>query len=73
MGIRRRWKLPGILMSALFIFACTVYPDVNHDPSKNNRAAFRRDATDCAQAYPEVSSGVQVKQRIACMNLKGWY
>ena len=55
------------------LFACSLYPDVNRDPAKNNKATFQRDAIDCAQSYPESGSGVHVKQRIACMNLKGWY
>jgi hypothetical protein len=54
------------------IFGCSLYPDVNSDPAKNNKVTFQRDAVDCAQAYPESGSGVHVKQRIACMNLKGW-
>jgi hypothetical protein len=55
------------------LFACSLYPDVNRDPAKNNKATFQRDAVDCAQSYPEVGSGAHVKQRIGCMNLKGWY
>lgn len=62
----------GFLM-ATTLFACSLYPDVNRDPAKNNKATFQRDAVDCAQAYPEAGSGVHVKQRIGCMNLKGWY
>ena len=50
-----------------------IYPDVNVDPAKSNKATFQRDAVDCAQSYPEYGSGVHVKQRIACMNLKGWH
>lgn len=65
-----------VLMSlgiTAILFACSLYPDVNRDPAKNNKATFQRDAIDCAQSYPESGSGVHVKQRIACMNLKGWY
>jgi hypothetical protein len=58
---------------AMTLLACSLYPDVNKDPAKNNKASFQRDAIDCAQAYPESGSGVHVKQRISCMNLKGWY
>ena len=64
------------IFSSLFLlttlFGCSLYPDVNSDPAKNNKATFQRDALDCAKAYPEAGSGVHVKQRIACMNLKGW-
>jgi hypothetical protein len=49
-----------------------IYPNVNIDPSKNNKATFQRDALDCAKAYPSVDSGAHIKQRIGCMNLKGW-
>ena len=55
------------------LYGCSLYPDVNKDPAKNNKATFQRDAIDCAQAYPEAGSGVHVRQRIHCMNLKGWY
>ena len=55
------------------LFGCSLYPDVNADPAKNNKATFRKDALDCAQSYPESGSGVDIKQRIACMNLKGWH
>ena len=60
-----------LLISGLL--ACSLYPDVNKDPAKNNKATFQRDAVECAQAYPEAGSGVHVKERITCMNLKGWY
>lgn len=60
-----------ILISTLL--GCSLYPDVNVDPAKNNIATFKRDALDCSQAYPESGSGVHVKQRIGCMNLKGWH
>ena len=62
----------GLLMATV-LFACTSYPDVNSDPAKNNKATFHRDALDCAHSYPESGSGMHVKQRIACMNLKGWH
>ena len=58
---------------ASLLMGCSLYPDVNSDPAKNNKAAFRQDALDCAQSYPESGSGVHIKQRIACMNLKGWH
>ena len=64
--------LAGALMSSA-LFACSLYPDVNTDPAKNNKATFQRDAIDCAKSYPEAASGMHVKQRIACMNLKGWH
>ena len=66
-------KFVIILVTAITLFACSSYPDVNSDPAKNNLATFQRDAVDCAQSYPESGSGVHVKQRIAFMNLKGWH
>ena len=70
--IRNQLKvLFGFLTSAVLL-GCSLYPDVNRDPAKNNQATFRQDALDCAQAYPESGSGVHIKQRIGCMNLKGW-
>jgi hypothetical protein len=62
----------GLLLSCILL-GCSLYPDINKDPTKNNKATFQRDAIDCAQAYPEAGSGVHVRQRINCMNLKGWY
>jgi hypothetical protein len=62
-----------VLLLATMLLACSSYPDVNRDPAKNNQATFQRDAIDCAQSYPEAGSGVHIKQRISCMNLKGWY
>jgi hypothetical protein len=59
---------------ATVLFGCRsmTYPDVNVDSTKNNKATFQRDAIDCALSYPESGSGMHVKQRIGCMNLKGW-
>jgi hypothetical protein len=66
-------KVLGSYWIATTLLACSLYPDVNRDPAKNNKASFQRDAVDCAQSYPESGSGVHVKQRIGCMNLKGWH
>ncbi|AKD24638.1 hypothetical protein CL55_00003050 [Polynucleobacter duraquae] len=65
----------GGLCFILTLFGCgsIIYPDINKDPAKNNIATFRRDAIDCAGAYPESGSGIHIKQRIGCMNLKGWH
>ena len=66
-------KWATLLSAALVLWACTTYPTVNEDPAKNNQATFQKDALDCAKDYPEAGGGVHVKQRIACMNLKGWH
>jgi hypothetical protein len=62
-----------LLSMALVLWACSSYPTVNEDPAKNNQATFQKDAIDCAKAYPEAGGGGYVKQRITCMNLKGWH
>ena len=73
------FKLVAGISSAYFaltlLLGCgpVIYPDVNVDSAKNNKATFQRDAIDCAKSYPESGSGVHIKQRIGCMNLKGWY
>jgi hypothetical protein len=61
------------LLVGSILMGCSLYPNVNTDPAKNNKATFRQDALDCAQSYPESGSGVHIKQRISCMNLKGWH
>jgi hypothetical protein len=71
-SIQNRFKVLLSLWIGAVVFGCSSYPDVNRDPAKNNQATFRQDAVDCAQAYPESESGVYIKQRIGCMNLKGW-
>jgi len=67
------FKVAASFLMVSILLGCSLYPDENTDPTKNNKATFRKDALDCAQAYPESGSGVHVKQRIACMNLKGWH
>ncbi len=61
------------LLAGFTLIGCSSYPDVNSDPAKNNKVTFRQDALDCAQSYPESASGTHIKQRIGCMNLKGWH
>lgn len=72
---RYQARLLSASLVALSLFGCglLIYPDVNSDPAKNNQATFQRDAVDCAKAYPTVDSGAYIKQRIACMKLKGWH
>ena len=66
-------KITIALLAGSILMGCSLYPDVNSDPAKNNKATFRQDALDCAQSYPESASGTHIKQRIGCMNLKGWH
>jgi len=49
------------------------FPKTNSDPSKNNAKTFNQDLSDCIEVYPDGLAGVHVKQRISCMNLKGWH
>jgi hypothetical protein len=72
--MRYKTRLLSTFLLACFLFGCgsLIYPDVIDDPAKNNKATFQRDALDCAKAYPSVDSGAYIKQRIGCMNLKGW-
>lgn len=67
-------RLLSAFLIATSLFGCgsLIYPDVNVDSSKNNKATFQRDAVDCAKAYPTGDSGAYIKQRIDCMNFKGW-
>ncbi len=66
------FRMGSLVILFFSLCGCSSYPDQNTDPSKNNKATFQRDAIDCGQAYPEGGSGVYVKERISCMNLKGW-
>ncbi|MBT8544387.1 hypothetical protein G6646_09505 [Polynucleobacter paneuropaeus] len=65
-----------ILLSlvALSLLACAAgFPKTNSDPAKNNAKTFNQDLNDCIEVYPETYGGIQIKQRISCMNLKGWH
>lgn len=66
-------KLVGVILT-FSLNGCTsiTCPDTNVDSAKNNRVTLKEDAVDCARSYPEVDSGAHIKQRISCMNLKGW-
>jgi hypothetical protein len=66
-------KITIALLVGSILMGCSLYPDENSDPAKNNKVTFRQDALDCAQSYPESASGIHIKQRIGCMNLKGWH
>ena len=60
------------LAAGITLLGCSGFPDKNSDPAKNNVATHRVDMRDCAQSYPETPDGVYLKQRISCMELKGW-
>ena len=56
----------------LGLIGCASMPTTNQDPAKNNKVTYNKDLKDCREDYPEVGSGVHVRQWIGCMNLKGW-
>ncbi|MBT8530881.1 hypothetical protein G6708_07845 [Polynucleobacter paneuropaeus] len=62
-----------LLLSMLLACSGPQFPKTNSDPAKNNTQTFNQDLKDCLDAYPEASSGSYIKQRISCMNLKGWH
>jgi len=67
-------KLAIVILAALGLLACAAgFPKTNSDPTKNNPKTFNQDLNDCIEVYPESFSGAHVKQRISCMNLKGWH
>jgi len=61
-----------ICLSPVILAACVGMPSENSDSSKNNKTQWRKDLTECKEDYPELSSGVHIKQWVGCMNLKGW-
>jgi outer membrane biogenesis lipoprotein LolB len=62
-----------LLATSFFLVACvSKFPDQNIDPAKNNVTSYRKDLKECKEDYPEDGSGVYLRQRQGCMNLKGW-
>ena len=69
--------MKAVFLSALLVFglllpACATKAPVNTDPSQNNPASYKRDLADCKEAYPGSNTGIEIKERLACMKLKGW-
>ena len=62
----------AMILLCLGLIACMSMPTENQDPSKNNKANYNKDLKECREDYPEVGSGVHVRQWIGCMKLKGW-
>ena len=60
-----------LVMAGSTLLACG-FPTTHPDPVKNNPANYKTDLKDCAQSYPETPDGVYLKQRISCLELKGW-
>jgi hypothetical protein len=59
-------------MGGILLTACSQFPNTHPDATKNNPTQYRADMKDCAQNYPETSTGSYLKQRVSCMELKGW-
>ncbi|WP_215362646.1 hypothetical protein [Polynucleobacter sp. JS-JIR-II-50] len=62
----------SLLVFVLSVAACSTFPSENQNPAKNNKATYNRDLKECQEDYPEVGSGVHIRQWINCMKLKGW-
>ena len=71
-GFGRFQKIVLTVLAAALLGACVSMPTENQDPSKNNRATYRKDLKECQEDYPEMGSGVHLRQWVNCMNLKGW-
>jgi len=54
------------------LVACGGFPTTHPDAAKNNASTYKGDLKDCAQAYPETPDGIYLRQRVACLKLKGW-
>jgi hypothetical protein len=66
------YRIFVLLATLLCLIACSVIPNQNQDPRKNNRDTFRKDLQESQEDYPEISSGLHLRQWQGCMNLKGW-
>jgi len=66
------YRIFVLLATLLCLIACSVIPNQNQDLRKNNRDTFRKDLQECQEDYPEISSGLHLRQWQGCMNLKGW-
>lgn len=60
------------LTFVLCLVACGGFPTTHPDPAKNTPSNYQRDFKDCKEAYLETPDGVYLKQRITCLELKGW-
>jgi len=65
--------ISSLLLSGLLACSGPQFPKTNSDPAKNNPKSFNQDLNDCIEVYPDALGGAQIKQRISCMNLKGWH
>ena len=62
-----------LVATSLCMLSCVQsFPTTHPDASKNNPIAYKVDVRDCARSYPETPDGVYLRQRISCLQLKGW-
>ncbi|QWD91062.1 hypothetical protein [Polynucleobacter sp. MWH-Braz-FAM2G] len=61
-----------LLLIGAGLMACESMPTQNQDSAKNNKATYNKDLKECKEDYPELGSGLHIRQWINCMNLKGW-
>ncbi len=61
-----------LMFGGIALVACASFPTTNSDLAKNNPTTYKIEMRECAQDYPETPDGVYLRQRIACMKLKGW-
>ena len=54
------------------VIGCASMPTENQDRAKNNKVTYDKDLKECREDYPEVGSGVHLRQWMGCMKLKGW-
>ena len=66
------YQITTQVLLALGLWGCSGISDKNQDPLKDNVATFRKDLQECKEDYPEMSSGIHIRQWEGCMNLKGW-
>jgi hypothetical protein len=65
-------RMFALFTCVISLTACAQFPSTHPDPAKNNPTTYKADMKDCAQAYTETPSGGYLKQRVSCMELKGW-
>ena len=61
-----------LFLVAVGLLACVSMPSENQDPAKNNKVTYNKDLKECQEDYPELGSGVHLRQWMNCMKLKGW-
>lgn len=68
----RRGTIFLLFLVTVGLLACVSMPSENQDPAKNNKVTYNKDLKECQEDYPELGSGVHLRQWMNCMKLKGW-